>query len=70
MNSNIIKLPCVVEKTSLSTASIYRLAKEGKFPAPIKLSERSSGWLESDINQWIDNRIKARDSKVNKGVKV
>ncbi|WP_116964340.1 helix-turn-helix transcriptional regulator [Fastidiosibacter lacustris] len=68
MNLNIIKLPLVVEKTSLSTASIYRLAKVGKFPAPVKLSERSSGWLESDVNQWIDNRIKARDGKLSKGV--
>jgi len=59
MAKQIIKLPKVEDKTGKSRSSIYREAAAGKFPKPIKLSERSSGWLESEIDQWIDERIAA-----------
>jgi prophage regulatory protein len=57
----ILKLKEVIQKTSLARASIYRLIAEGKFPKQIKLSERSAGWLESEINDWLTNRIAERD---------
>ena len=57
----IIKLPDVVKISSLSSASIYRLVKQGKFPKQIKLSERSSGWLLSEVNDWLDSKVQTRD---------
>lgn len=42
--------------TGLSRSTIYRLIQEGKFPAPIKIGERASGWKQSTIEAWIDNR--------------
>ena len=60
MNNQIIKLPEVVKLSSLSSASIYRLIKKGEFPKQIKLSERSSGWLLSEVEQWIDDKANAR----------
>jgi len=59
--SSILRIKDVISKTRLSRSSIYRLAKTGEFPAPVKLSERTSGWLESEINGWIDSRIEQRD---------
>nr|WP_218104306.1 AlpA family phage regulatory protein [Methylophaga muralis] len=52
--------------TGLSGSSIYRGAANGTFPKPIKLSERSSGWLKSEVEQWLKNRIEAsrNDSEV------
>jgi len=61
MNNQIIKLPEVVKLSSLSSASIYRLMKKGTFPKQIKLSVRSSGWLLSEIEEWIDNKINIRN---------
>jgi len=61
MNNQIIKLPDVVKLSSLSSASIYRLIKKGEFPKQLKLSERSSGWLLSEVNEWLNNRANARD---------
>ena len=57
---NIIKLHKVQELTTLSRATIYRLIKVGKFPKQIKLSERSSGWIEREILDYIDACIKHR----------
>jgi len=51
---NIIKLYKVQELTALSRATIYRLIKIGKFPKQIKLSERSSGWVEDEVMEYLD----------------
>jgi len=57
----LLKLPQVGEITQLSTATIYRLISVGKFPKQIKLSERTSRWLESKVMDYINKKIEARD---------
>lgn len=57
----ILKINEVSKKCSLSRATIYKKIKEGGFPKQIKLSERSSGWLESEVNDWIISKVKSRD---------
>ena len=52
----IFRLKNVVEETGLSRSTIYRLFNAGKFPRPIKLSERAIGWHESVIQHWIDEQ--------------
>jgi prophage regulatory protein len=47
--------------TGYSVPYIYELINAGQFPKPIKLGERASGWLESEIAAWQRKRIKARD---------
>ena len=64
MDNQIIKLPDVINLSSLSSASIYRLIKKGEFPKQIKLSERSSGWLLSEVEQWLDDKVNARNGGV------
>lgn len=58
----ILKINEVVQKCNLSRATIYKKVKEGTFPKQIKLSERSSGWLESEVNQWIESRVEEREA--------
>jgi prophage regulatory protein len=53
----IIKLPEVIAITALSRSSIYAKAKDGTFPKPVKLSERSVGWLEHEIVEWLEKRV-------------
>jgi len=60
----IIKLSKLKDVVPLSTASIYRLIKKGEFPKQIKLSERSSGWLLEEIEQWLENQINKRKESV------
>ena len=60
MAQQIIKLPEVKEITALSGSTIYRLISQGgSFPRQIKLSERSSGWIKSEVEQWLEDRITA-----------
>jgi prophage regulatory protein len=55
-----LKLKKVIEVTTLSRSTIYRLASKGKFPSPLKISERSSVWLEEEILAYLDKHIKNR----------
>jgi prophage regulatory protein len=42
---------------------IVKLVAAGKFPKPISLGEQSVGFIESEIDAWIDARIRERDQK-------
>lgn len=55
----IIKLPEVIKRTGKGRSSIYAGVDEGSFPAPIKIGKRASGWVEEEIEEWIDVRISA-----------
>ena len=54
--TRVIKLAQVIEITSLSSATIYRLIKTGQFPKQLKLAQRSSGWLLEEINNWLESK--------------
>lgn len=64
--SQILKLSEVKQITGLSGSSVYRAVAKGTFPRQIKLGERSSGWVASEIEQWLKDRIEAsrNDSEV------
>lgn len=61
MSQQILKLSEVKRITSLSGSTIYRMAssEQASFPKPIKLGQRSSGWLKSEVDQWLNERIEA-----------
>ena len=53
--NRIIRLPEVQALTGQSRSSIYRRIAAGTFPPPVKLGERSIGWREQAVLQWIDS---------------
>jgi len=58
MKDRFIKIKELNKITSLSTATIYRLMAENKFPKQIKITgSKSVAWSASDINDWMDQRI-------------
>ena len=63
-DQQIIKLPQVEAKTTFSSATIYRLISKGEFPKQVKLSERSSGWIKEEVNNWLESKIKERDEQL------
>ena len=57
MANKVLRLPQVIECTGLSRSSIYLKIQKGEFPKQIKISERSVGWLYSDIDAWLNKQI-------------
>jgi prophage regulatory protein len=58
--AHFLRLPEVVRRTGLQRDSIYRLGKAGRFPKPVKLSERASGWVLSEVEAWAASRAAER----------
>lgn len=62
-SDTFLRLPEVKKRTGLSRSTIYLYIKRGLFPSPIKISVRCSGWVESEIGQWIESRRKVMKDK-------
>ncbi len=45
---------------------LRRLVKAGTFPAPVPLSDKRIAWVESEVDQWVDQRIAERDAGADK----
>ena len=62
--SRILREAVVIDRTGRSRATIYRDVMAGLFPAPIAIGPRAKGWLESDIEKWIADRVtEGRDAQ-------
>jgi prophage regulatory protein len=53
----LLRISSVMDRTGLPASSLYALIAAGKFPKPIKLSERRAAWIESEVEDWINARI-------------
>ncbi|NRA82177.1 MAG: AlpA family transcriptional regulator [Pseudoalteromonas sp.] len=58
----LIKLKEVMQKTSLGHSSIYKFIAEGTFPKQVSLGAKSVAWVESEVDDWIIERIDSRNS--------
>ncbi|TPQ45475.1 hypothetical protein C2U71_12520 [Burkholderia ubonensis] len=57
----ILRMKQVIERTNLSRATLYALAgTDPTFPRKIKLTARTVGYLEQEIEEWILSRAQAR----------
>jgi prophage regulatory protein len=59
----ILRLPQVIEKAGLGRDTIYKGVREGWFPAFIKLTPRSTGWFEHEVDEFLERRAAERDSR-------
>jgi len=52
-----MRLPTVKGRVGLGRPSIYEKIKEGSFPKPISIGDRSVAWDSEAIDRWIENKI-------------
>jgi prophage regulatory protein len=70
----IIRLNEVKNRTGYGRTSIYRKMEEGTFPKSLKLGgplkdknifdSSAVGWLEHEVDQWVQSIIEERDSNL------
>ncbi|MCE5966879.1 MULTISPECIES: helix-turn-helix transcriptional regulator [Enterobacterales] len=64
-NVRILRLNTIVIKTGIARSTIYDWLNpkspryDSSFPKPRKLGKQSVGWLESEIDEWINERAQA-----------
>ena len=59
----LLKAQAVADLTSMSRSHLHRLARDGKFPKPIKIGENRSAWLESDVQEWISECLRKHHAR-------
>ena len=59
MTHNILRLPAVKARTGLSRSTIYLRISEGRFPKPVSLGGRAVGWVEAEVDDWLNEQIEA-----------
>ncbi|MCB5301765.1 helix-turn-helix transcriptional regulator [Yersinia bercovieri] len=57
MSQSLIRLSEVQRRTGYSKAWLYRLISQKRFPQSIKIGTRSIAFVESEIDEWINQRI-------------
>jgi prophage regulatory protein len=58
MADSILRLPAVKTRVGLSRSAIYLAVSRAEFPRPVQLGVRAVGWLESEIEDWLRERVK------------
>ena len=66
MSEMLLTFDQVSAKVALGRTSIYAGIAAGTFPKPVKSGKRSL-WVESEVDQWIADRIAERDMGQNVG---
>lgn len=62
-----IKLPVVIDKTTMSKSQIWDMVKENIFPQPITLSERRVAWDLEEVEEWMKKKKEESRSKASTG---
>jgi len=67
----VLRKRYVLYELGISAPTLWRWTKSKKFPQPISLGGRSVGWLQSEVNDWINARaaLRSRHTTGTRGVK-
>ncbi|HBS7092427.1 MULTISPECIES: helix-turn-helix transcriptional regulator [Klebsiella/Raoultella group] len=57
MAQSLIRFSEVQRRTGYSKAWLYRLMEQKRFPSAIKIGSRAIAFIESEIDDWINQRI-------------
>ncbi|MFC4892815.1 helix-turn-helix transcriptional regulator [Pseudofrancisella aestuarii] len=60
----IMRIGEVIELTGTSESTIWRWVSEGNFVKPIKLTPKTTGWISTEVEAWLDSKIQARNMGV------
>ena len=58
MTDTFLRLPKVKQLTGFGRSQIYLLIKQGKFPKQIHIGPKSVAWLDSEVSEWMKERIR------------
>jgi prophage regulatory protein len=61
MAERLLPVNVVLDRVCLSKTQLYRLVNLGDFPRPVPIGRQRVGFLESEVNAWIDSRLRLRD---------
>ena len=56
-----MRLPEVEAKTGIKKSKLYELMASDDFPRPVYLLGKCRGWIENEVDSWLEERINERN---------
>ena len=47
----------VLTLIGVSRTTLWRMVRAGRFPAPVRITERSAGFLQETVESWMRSRV-------------
>lgn len=63
MTGKIMRPSKVAKMLAVDRVTLWRWMRQGRFPKPIQMGAHATGYLESEILDWLQQRAQARDPK-------
>ena len=61
-DKRILSIKDVTSQLGISKSGLYNLVKNGYLPKGITLGARKVGWLQSDVDEFIQKQLKKRQT--------
>src|SRR4051812_14491793 len=62
MKHRLITLTETLARSGLrSKNALYREVKRGAFPKPVPVTDRTTGFIEAEVDRWIEQRVERRE---------
>lgn len=58
--TRLLRLPEVQRMTGMGRSTIWRRAREGSFPQPVKLGPRTTAWVAAEVEGWASAAMSTR----------
>lgn len=57
--ARILRKPDVLARIGVSSTTLWRMQRDGRFLPPFRISPGLVGWLETDVDDWIEAQRQA-----------
>lgn len=58
--TRLLPIAEVCQIVGLGESTVWERARTGTFPKPVKLSERTTRWVSTEVDQWVSEAIAKR----------
>jgi prophage regulatory protein len=52
----VLSQKAVLDRVPVSRVTLWRMERAGLFPGRIKISQNRIGWIEADVDAWLEER--------------
>ncbi|MEM6464730.1 MAG: AlpA family phage regulatory protein [Pseudomonadota bacterium] len=60
---NILSTKATCERVSVSRTQLWKMVKDKRFPQPVPIDGNRIGYVDAEVDKWIESRIAARDGE-------
>ena len=52
----LLRVSTLSEQLGISRTTLWRMVKDGTFPAPRRITAGVKGWLPKDVDEWLERQ--------------